>query len=94
MVRNPYACEECGGSGEVECDCCGSEVECDACAGTGLDDEKLDVHAFKMAELALMAEGAAAGSWSSWAWLDETGAYIGRRNATRTLAYADFRRAE
>jgi hypothetical protein len=54
----------------------------------------LDVHAFKTAELALMAEGAAAGSWSSWAWLDETGAYIGRRNATRTLAYADFRRAE
>lgn len=29
-------CYNCGGSGEVECDCCGHESDCDECDSTGV----------------------------------------------------------
>lgn len=31
-------CLTCGGSGEVECRCCGSTIDCDECDGTGKND--------------------------------------------------------
>lgn len=34
-------CEECGGSGSIECKCCGHESECENCDGTGGVDNYL-----------------------------------------------------
>lgn len=31
----PVICEECGGEGNVECECCGHFGRCSECGGTG-----------------------------------------------------------
>lgn len=33
--RHPAECDECEGTGEIECSECGQERECKKCAGTG-----------------------------------------------------------
>jgi hypothetical protein len=41
----PYACPECGGSGETSCPCCESTLKCPRCRESGLDPAKVDIDA-------------------------------------------------
>lgn len=83
---NPYRCEDCRGTGKMICCCCDQETECDVCAGTGLNDDVLDVTAFLEASDQLQQE-----EKCSWDWI-ENGEIKGRRNKARTLAFAQFKR--
>ncbi len=87
---NPYQCPECDGDGEEECYHCGNMMDCEACDGTGLDDSKIDVEAFKKAERSFNynSEGQFI---SSWDMVDSDGTTIGRQRADGAkLRYDQF----
>jgi len=83
MKDHPYACPECQGTCEVECDCCGSTISCDECDGSGLDAEKIDVPAFLKAEKEL--------GYSTSSLRNEKKEIIGRKNQDgKKVLYKDF----
>jgi len=41
LVPETIECEDCDGTGFIECDCCGNERECGFCEGEGKIEENL-----------------------------------------------------
>lgn len=87
--REKYDCPECGGTGQSECECCGSDQDCEVCNSSGLNPKVVDFAAIKDAQSKMTGH-----DYSSE--LKENGEYIGRvgrdkdRKEVWRLLYADF----
>ncbi len=85
-----YQCPECDGDGDVTCPCCDEERVCPACKGRQLDDELVDVEAYRKA----CHELTASGKGGSAAWIGVNGEWLGRMSISGSdkVAIADFLR--
>ncbi len=72
-------CDDCSGTGEVECDCCGHEKECERCDGHGKLDAK-DFYDFKPPQIdyfnEVIADAKVFCAWCNRDFLGEIGPFI------------------
>lgn len=86
-MRSDCDCPECGGGGEVECNCCGSELSCALCNGSGFDLKRFDFDRWELDHYKASVQ------WNGSAALVRDGKEVGRQSINRALAkgpeYAD-----
>ncbi len=85
MTHEECRCQNCDGTGEVECECCGGNTACDECDGSGLDADRIDVAAFSKAHDELLRD-----SHCTWGLRGDEGKVIGRCNDHGKIRYGDF----